>query len=65
MTVYLHAGMRFFEEFSGKEIKEIVNVNITGMMLASRIIIPYFVRKRGGILINMGGMGIREKNRLI
>ncbi|MBA7554450.1 3-phenylpropionate-dihydrodiol/cinnamic acid-dihydrodiol dehydrogenase [subsurface metagenome] len=53
----LSAGMRFFDELSEEEIKEIVNVNITGTMQASRIIIPYFIKQEKGILINMGGMG--------
>ena len=53
----LSAGMRFFDELSDEEIKEIVDVNITGTMLASRIIIPHFIKQGKGILINMGGMG--------
>jgi len=53
----LSAGMRFFDELSAEEIKEIVDVNITGTMQASRIIIPYFIKQGKGILINMGGMG--------
>ena len=53
----LSAGMRFFDELSGEEVKEIVDVNIAGTMQASRIIIPYFIKQEKGILINMGGMG--------
>ena len=53
----LSAGMRFFDELNEEEIKEIVDVNITGTMQASRIIIPYFIKQGKGILINMGGMG--------
>ena len=53
----LSAGMRFFDELSEEEVKEIVDVNITGTMQASRIIIPYFIKQKKGILINMGGMG--------
>jgi short-subunit dehydrogenase len=53
----LSAGMRFFDELSVEEIKEIVDVNVTGTMQASRIIIPYFIKQKNGILINMGGMG--------
>lgn len=53
----LSVGMRFFDELSEEEIKEIVDVNITGTMLASRIIVPYFIKQGQGILINMGGMG--------
>ena len=55
----LSAGMRFFDELSEEEVKEIVDVNITGTMQASRIIIPYFIKQEKGILINMGGMGSR------
>jgi len=53
----LSAGMRFFDELSSEEIKKIVDVNITGTMQASRIIVPYFIKQGKGILINMGGMG--------
>jgi len=53
----LSAGMRFFDELNEEEIKEIVDVNITGTMQASRIIIPYFIKQGKGILVNMGGMG--------
>lgn len=53
----LSAGMRFFDELSEEEIKEVVDVNIVGVMQASLIIIPYFIRKGKGILINMGGLG--------
>jgi len=53
----LSAGMRFFDELSEEEVKEIVDVNITGTMQASRIIVPYFIKQKKGILINMGGMG--------
>ena len=53
----LSAGMRFFDELSEEEIKEIIDVNITGTMQASRIIIPHFIKQGKGILINMGGMG--------
>jgi NAD(P)-dependent dehydrogenase (short-subunit alcohol dehydrogenase family) len=55
----LSAGMRFFDELSEEEVKEIVDVNITGTMQASRIIIPYFIKQEKGILINMGGLGSR------
>ncbi|MBA7587653.1 Short-chain reductase protein NovJ [subsurface metagenome] len=49
--------MRFFDELSEEEVKEIVDVNITGTIQASRIIIPHFIKQGKGILINMGGMG--------
>jgi len=59
----LSAGMRFFDELSEEEIKEVVDVNIVGVMQASHIIIPYFIKKGKGILINMGGLGSkREKS---
>jgi len=44
---------------SPEEIITIVNVNLTGMLKACRLIIPYFIQQRGGILINMSGKGGR------
>jgi NAD(P)-dependent dehydrogenase (short-subunit alcohol dehydrogenase family) len=42
-----------------EEITTIVNVNLTGMLKTCRLIIPYFIQQRGGILINMSGKGGR------
>lgn len=55
----LLGGFRPLDEMSPEEIITIVNVNLTGMLKACRLIIPYFIQQRGGILINMSGKGGR------
>ena len=55
----LLGGFRSLDEMSPEEIITIVNVNLTGMLKACRLIIPYFIQQRGGILINMSGKGGR------
>jgi NAD(P)-dependent dehydrogenase (short-subunit alcohol dehydrogenase family) len=53
----LSSGMRTIHEMSEQEIKDVVNVNLTGTLMAAKLILPYFVKNKGGILINMGGRG--------
>ena len=53
----LSSGMRAINELSEEEIKEIIDVNLTGTLIASKLILPYFIRNNGGILVNMGGRG--------
>lgn len=53
----LSGGFRFLNDISDQEIKDILNVNITGTLLSCRIIIPYFIDKNGGVIINMSGRG--------
>lgn len=55
----LTGGFRPLDEMSPEEITTIVDVNLTGMLKACRIIIPYFIQQHGGILINMSGKGGR------
>ncbi len=55
----LSGGFRPLDEMSPKEITDIVDVNLTGMLKACRIIIPHFIQQGGGILINMSGRGGR------
>ncbi len=55
----LSGGMRPLDEWSENEITQIINVNFTGTLKACRLIIPYFVKQGGGILINMNGKGGR------
>ncbi|MDH4139173.1 MAG: SDR family oxidoreductase, partial [Coriobacteriia bacterium] len=51
-------GYRPLDECSSEEIDHIVSVNLTGTMLASRLLVPYFT-EHGGILLNMSGRGHR------
>ncbi len=55
----LSSGFRPLDEISAEEIATIVNVNLTGMLKACRMIIPYFIKNGGGVLINMSGKGGR------
>lgn len=55
----LSGGMRTLDELTEEEITQIINVNFAGTLKACRIVIPYFVKQGGGILINVGGRGSR------
>jgi glucose 1-dehydrogenase len=52
-------GFRRHVDASPAEIREIVAVNLTGTMIASRMLVPYFVARGGGVLINVSGRGGR------
>ena len=51
-------GYSPLDDHSPEQLKAIVDVNLTGTMYASRMMIPYF-RENGGILVNMSGRGFR------
>jgi NAD(P)-dependent dehydrogenase (short-subunit alcohol dehydrogenase family) len=52
-------GMRRHVDTSPDEMRRIVAINLTGTMVASRLVVPYFVRRGGGVLINVSGRGGR------
>ena len=52
-------GMRYHTDESPEEIRRIVDINLVGTMLASRLVVPYFVKRGGGVLINVSGRGGR------
>ncbi len=52
-------GMRRHVDTSPEEIRRIVDVNLIGTMLASRLIVAYFVGRGGGLLVNVSGRGGR------
>jgi len=52
-------GMRRHVDTSPEEIRRIVAINLTGTMVASRMVAPYFVGRGGGVLINVSGRGGR------
>jgi NAD(P)-dependent dehydrogenase (short-subunit alcohol dehydrogenase family) len=52
-------GMRRHVDTSPEEIRRIVAINLTGTMIASRLVLPYFVGRGGGVLINVSGRGGR------
>jgi NAD(P)-dependent dehydrogenase (short-subunit alcohol dehydrogenase family) len=52
-------GMRRHADTSPEEIRRIVDVNLVGTMLASRLVVPYLVSRGGGLLVNVSGRGGR------
>ncbi len=55
----LSGGFRPLQEMAREEIRALVDVNLTAVLDACRIVIPYFITRGGGILINMSGKGGR------
>ncbi len=53
----LSGGYLPLAKMNKDEIKNLVDVNLTGMLEACRMVIPYFIEQGGGILINMAGKG--------
>jgi len=54
----LSGVMKPLDGLTRMELNNIIDVNLRGTVEGSRLIMPYF-RKKGGILINMSGMGGR------
>jgi NAD(P)-dependent dehydrogenase (short-subunit alcohol dehydrogenase family) len=52
-------GMRYNEDESPDEIRRIVDVNLLGTMLASRLVVPHMISRGGGVLVNVSGRGGR------
>jgi NAD(P)-dependent dehydrogenase (short-subunit alcohol dehydrogenase family) len=52
-------GMRRHIHTSPEEMRGIVAINLTGTMVASRLVVPYFVGRGHGVLINVSGRGGR------
>jgi NAD(P)-dependent dehydrogenase (short-subunit alcohol dehydrogenase family) len=52
-------GMRRHVDTSPDEMRRILAINLTGTMIASRLVVPYFVGRGGGVLINVSGRGGR------
>ncbi len=55
----LSGGFRPLHEMAQEEISAVVDVNLTAVLNACQIVIPYFITKGGVILINMNGKGGR------
>ncbi len=55
----LSGGYRHLDEMSLEEIEAIVDVNLTGTLMACRIVIPHFIEQGGGIVVNISGKGGR------
>lgn len=52
-------GLRTHIDTTPAEIESIVDINLVGTMVASRMLVPYFVERGGGVLINVSGRGGR------
>jgi glucose 1-dehydrogenase len=52
-------GFRRHIDTSPDEIRRIVAVNLTGTMIASRMVIGYLIGRGGGVLVNVSGRGGR------
>ncbi len=55
----LSGGYRLLYDLSEEEIRDIVNVNVTAVLQACKIVIPYFREHEKGVIINMSGKGGR------
>lgn len=54
----LSGGYQFLDKMETDEIRSIIEVNLTAVLLACRLVIPYF-KKNGGLLFNISGKGGR------
>lgn len=52
-------GLRTHIDTSPDEIRSIVDINLTGTMVASKMVVRYFTERGGGVLINVSGRGGR------
>ncbi|MHB1017109.1 MAG: SDR family NAD(P)-dependent oxidoreductase [Coriobacteriia bacterium] len=50
-------GLRTHVDTTPDEIRSIVDINLVGTMMASRMVVPYFIGHGGGVLINVSGRG--------
>jgi len=55
----LSGGSWYLHEMSADAVAEIVGVNLTGVLQACRLVIPHFIERGGGVLINLSGKGGR------
>lgn len=52
-------GMRRHVDTTPEDMRRIVGINLIGTMVASRIVVPYFIDRGKGVLINVSGRGGR------
>jgi glucose 1-dehydrogenase len=52
-------GLRLHIDTTPEEIAAIVDTNLVGTMIASRLLVPYFIKRGGGVLVNVSGRGGR------
>lgn len=58
----ISGGYRFLDDIPSEELKEVINVNILGTLISCRLIIPYFIKNNGGIVLNISGRGGKLDN---
>ena len=49
----ISGGYRTIQSVSATEIKEVIDINLLGTFYACRLLIPYFISRGGGTIINM------------
>lgn len=54
----LSCGYRPLDEIGPEELDRIARVNVAGVMLGCRTVLPYF-RENGGVLVNVAGRGYK------
>lgn len=52
-------GYRRLNTLGPGEIDDVVDINLKGVLYGCRLVIPYFIERRGGIVINTTGRGGR------
>jgi NAD(P)-dependent dehydrogenase (short-subunit alcohol dehydrogenase family) len=55
----ISGGYRIIQAMSPEEIREVLGINLLGTFYACRVVIPYFLSKGGGVIINLSGRGGR------
>lgn len=53
----ISGGYRTLQSMSPDEIKQVIDINLMGTFYACRLLIPYFLSRGGGTIINMSGRG--------
>jgi NAD(P)-dependent dehydrogenase (short-subunit alcohol dehydrogenase family) len=53
----ISGGYRTLQSISAVEIKEVIDINLMGTFYACRLLIPYFLSRGGGTIVNMSGRG--------
>ncbi len=53
----LSGGMRFLEDMEPSEIGDMVNTNLTGLLVGSRLALMQFRKQGHGTLVNISGLG--------
>ncbi len=55
----ISSGFQPLHETTEEEVRAVVDTNLTAVLLACRLAIPYFLGQGGGTLVNMSGRGGR------